>query len=105
MPPIPVANLTILAYANRFARGAPPRKVAPIFQLKDNPTRLILPPFKLVGEYVSGGTVGAVDDLEATVEEGNATRLENPIQAEPDSVLWVEYGEVVHYDRASKQIR
>ncbi|KKK97196.1 hypothetical protein LCGC14_2655160, partial [marine sediment metagenome] len=100
---ISVKELEVVGYADVLRPGTIPRRVAPIFRYRVaagmpmDQARYVFPPFRLVDEFVINGTVGIESDLDTAVTDIRATRLDQPILAQPSSVLWIDENLDSHY--------
>jgi hypothetical protein len=91
-------ELDIVGYADWLDKTLVPHVVPPIYQFRSNPEKLLFPPFHLAGTEVVGGTIGSQAQINRFVNEGRATRIEQPIPARPDHELWIDQEMKPRYD-------
>jgi hypothetical protein len=91
-------ELDIVGYADWLDKTLVPHVVPPIYQFRSNPEKLLFPPFHLAGTEVVGGTIGSQVQINRFVNEGRATRIEQPIPARPDHELWIDQEMKPRYD-------
>ncbi len=85
-----LTDLEIVGYSDVLTDDLVPRIVPPIFRLRADPGRLVIPPFRLVDDHVEGGIEGDESDLDRFVGNEQATRIQQPIQARPKHHLWID---------------
>jgi len=83
-------NLDIVGYAELLDKTLVPHVVPPIYRLRDDPDKLLFPPFHLAGPEVIGAAVGSQAQMDQFVSEGRTTRLDQPIAALADHELWID---------------
>jgi hypothetical protein len=105
MGSVVINELEIVGYAGAFSVGTLPRVVAPIFRFKNDQEKYIFPPFKLISDQVVGGVVGNVGNFQRLLAHGDGTQLRNVILPRSESVLWIENGNIPHYQAAAEHIR
>jgi hypothetical protein len=91
-------ELDIVGFADWLDKTLVPHVVPPIYQFRSNPEKLLFPPFHLAGTEVVGGTIGSQAQINRFVNEGRATRIEQPIPARPDHELWIDQEMKPRYD-------
>ena len=97
-PRYPLAHLEIVAYEDPPPPYLLPSIVAPIFRQRQAPHDLILPPYELEGDEVVGGALDAEGALKKMVWLKAAFRLPQPIEPQPDHVLWLDRGYRLAYE-------
>jgi len=90
-------GLNIIGYAESLGTLVP-HIVPPIYQLRDDPEKLLFPPFRLAGAEVMGGSIGTQAQMDQFVSEGKCTRIDKPIPARPDHELWIDQNMQPQYD-------
>lgn len=85
-----LSTLDIIGYADCLNQVFLPQIVPPIFCMRNKSNRILMPPFRIVGDEVLSSQVGVQSDLERAVLGGQATRLDTRISAQPDYRLWVD---------------
>jgi len=101
-------SLDIAGYAESLDSTLVPHVVPPIYRLRDDPDKLLFPPFHLAGRQVIGAAVGTQAQMDQFVSEGRATRLDQPIAALADHELWIDQEMQPRYesfDVAKKTLR
>ena len=101
-------GLNIIGYAESLGSRLVPHIVPPIYQLPDDPEKLLFPPFRLAGAEVVDGSIGTQAQMDQFVSEGKCTRIDKPIPARPDHELWIDQKMQPHYepfDTAEKTLR
>lgn len=96
--PIPTTELEIIGYANRLTDSMLPAVVPPVFRVRSEPSRILIPPFSLRDGVVSGATEVSQDEIQALSEAGELTLLPNHNKALPDHEMWIDLDGVVHYE-------
>ena len=99
--PIPITTLEVIGYANRLADSMLPAVVPPVFRLKGDQERILLPPFVIRDGYVFGGTESNGAALQMFNEAGEVTLFAKPQEARPDFELWINLDKAVHYEAIS----
>ena len=92
--------LEIIGYADRLVEAFVPQNVPPIFRLKEDPDRIIMPPFRTESHKIVYSTDGFQSDLDQAVRRGQATRLDQVIDTQPDHRLWIDESFQAHYEPA-----
>ncbi len=98
---IDLRALEVIGYADRLGKAFVPQRVPPIFRVKTNPDRLVLPPFRIENERVAYTVDGFQSDLDRAVRRRQATRLDESFAALPDHRLWIDESFAPHYEPAS----
>ncbi len=91
-------GLNILGYAESLGDRLVPHIVPPVYQLRDDPDKLLFPPFRLAGAEVLGGSIGTQAQMDQFVREGKCTRTDKPILARPDHELWIDQNMQPRYE-------
>ncbi len=92
-----IEDLEVVGYADTLDESFVPTLVPPVFRLRDDPDRVLLPPFEIKDDQVVEVLPGAESDLERAVLRGQATRLDEAIDAESDHQLWIDEELQPHY--------
>ncbi|MCP3959890.1 MAG: hypothetical protein GY719_18760 [bacterium] len=98
-------NLEIIGYADSLSRSLVPQVVPPVFRLVDEPERILMPPFRIMGDRVTAAASGCEADFERAVKRGQATRFEVAVPARPAFRLWIDEALEPHYEDADKVSR
>jgi len=94
-----ITTLNVVGYSDALSKDGScwPCIVPPIYQMKENLEKIILPPFKLEGEYINGGVYDFYSLLEGWEQHGSCTQV--PIRdALPNHTLWVDENGMVQYE-------
>ncbi len=91
-------DLEIVGFADRLSESFVPLVVPPVFRLRDDPDRIVMPPFRIEGERVEEAMAGFKSDFERAIMRGQATRLERVIAARPGYRLWIDERLEPHYE-------
>lgn len=91
-PRYSLADLEIVAYADPPPAYLLPSIVAPVFRLRQASHDLVLPPYRFEGNEVVGGALEAEGALKKMVWLKAAFPLSQPIEPQPDHVLWLDLG-------------
>lgn len=95
-------DLDIIGFSSVLEAEPLPRILAPIFQSRQTPDLVIMPPFCLVSDEVFKGNLSTLDELDAFEARQQVTRLATAFQGQPNHDLWVNDKGEVAYDRKSK---
>lgn len=87
--PTPINNLIIVGYASALTSAKVPRIVPPVFKFKDD-TKALLPPFKVVSDFVLGGVVTHSDELQSLANQEKITLFKDSFSAKAASQLWID---------------
>jgi len=93
---IDLGDLDVVGYAESLTREMVPHVVPPVFRFRDDPHKIVFPPFRIREDRVEGATVGTVADLERFTTCGDVTCIE-PFDAKPDHDLWIDEEMVLRY--------
>lgn len=85
-----VHDFEIVGYAESLTEDLLPRAVVPVFRLRQEPERFLVPPFRLEGDTVVGAGTATAAEIATAVTERRFSRLERPIAAKPDHQLWID---------------
>lgn len=91
--------LDIVGYADALTVDLLPRVVPPVFRIKGT-DRCIFPPFAIDGGQVCYSAESTTADLDHAIDEGEATRIEQPIPAQVGYRLWISSDGEVRYERS-----
>ena len=98
-----IDNLEVVGFADFIVNTSVPRRVAPIFKFKNDDRGFVFPPFRLIDELILGGKLGSEADFVGLIEERNATKLLEPIDAQRSGMLWIDENLEVHYGIQEQQ--
>ena len=90
LSPCPVNDLEIVGYANVLNARMLPSVVPPMFRLRAEPQRILLPPYSFNGGYLCNAAEVSAAELKALAEAGEVTLFPQPIAAQADWELWVD---------------
>jgi hypothetical protein len=93
-----VNQLEIVGYAEVLKETMLPSVVPPVFRLKTDPGRALLPPYSFSGEYLCNATEVAPPELEALRDAREITLFGNPFPARPGYELWLDQRFAWHYE-------
>ncbi len=92
-----LADLEIVAYADRILPEQTPCVLAPIFKVKSHDT-VIFPSFHIEGAHVYSGLLADSSELNHQIETEYATLLPNTLPAEPNHELWIDVDQKIRYE-------
>ncbi|MDB6140313.1 MAG: hypothetical protein JWO94_3385, partial [Verrucomicrobiaceae bacterium] len=93
----PLAELDIIAYGSALETPVRPRVLPPVFRVRQDPSRILMSPFSLVGTEVVNPVIVSAEELEDCILREEVTRLDAPIPAQPFHDLWVnEQGHIAY---------
>ncbi len=101
-------GLNIIGYAESLGTRLVPHIVPPVYQLSEDPEKVLFPPFRLAGAEVVDGSIGTDAQMDQFVSEGRCTRIDKPIPARPNHELWIDQNMQPHYEpfkQAEKTLR
>ena len=90
LSPWPVNDLEIVGYANVLNARMLPSVVPPMFRLRAEPQRILLPPYSFNGGYLCNAAEVPAAELTALADAGEVTLFSEPIAAQADWELWVD---------------
>ena len=90
LSPWPVNDLEIVGYANVLNARMLPSVVPPMFRLRAEPDRTLLPPYAFNGGYLCNAAEVPASELRALADAGEDTLFPEPIAAQADWELWVD---------------
>jgi len=97
----PLTKLIIVGFNDRLCDGLYPAIVAPVFQFKDDKSKLLIPPFKIEKNMVNGGDILTGDEWAEQLDRENMTSI-TPIEPKVDHSLWVDTDKTIKYDSYSE---
>ena len=92
-----LVELDLVGYAEALSADLVPRRVAPIFCVRQRPDKVLFPPYRFAGTEVIGVLV-TDSDLSAAVLREQATRLSRPVPARAGHTLWIDRSMTPHYE-------
>jgi hypothetical protein len=95
---VTITALEIIGYANRLTDTMLPAVVPPVFRVKDDSDRILLPPYFLRDGLVCDATEKSAAELLALEEKEEVTRFAHAIAAKLDHELWVNLEGVEIYE-------
>jgi hypothetical protein len=93
-----VDELEIAGYAEVLKATMLPAVVPPVFRLKADPRRSLLPPYSFNGGFVCNAAEVAPRELEALKDAREITLFDDPFLAQPGYELWVDQSSQWHYE-------
>lgn len=93
-----VNELEIMGYAEVLKETMLPSVVPPVFRLKTDPGRALLPLYSFSGGYLCNATEVAPPELEALRDAREITLFDDPFPAQPGHELWVDQQFAWHYE-------
>ncbi|MCX6635815.1 MAG: hypothetical protein NT090_12160 [Acidobacteria bacterium] len=93
-----VDELEIAGYAEVLKETMLPSVVPPVFRLKADPRRSLLPPYSFNGGFVCNAAEVAPRELEALRDAREITLFDDPFPAQHGYELWVDQSFQRHYE-------
>ena len=90
-------ELEIVGYANVLKETMLPSVAPPVFRMRSDRRRVLLPPYSLNGGYVCNASEVAAPELEELRHAREITLFDEPFPARPDYELWVDQSFGYHY--------
>jgi len=101
--PILLDELEVIGYADTLPGGKGPAVVPPVFRYRARTESCVLPPFRIVGEWLIGSqSVSFAEVQELMVEERVTLPNGLSIPTSKDHQLWIDEDGVVHYEPSGK---
>jgi hypothetical protein len=93
-----VEQLEVIGYADPRQSGMLPSIVPPIFRFREQPGRILVPPFSLSAGFLCGAS--EVDHLEIQElrDAGDVVLFGDQFGAETDYELWIDESHIHHYE-------
>jgi hypothetical protein len=95
--PIPVERLDVIGYADPRSSGMLPCIVPPVFKLRDDPERILVPPYALNGGFACRASEIDSSKMQELLDQGELVLLDNPRPARMDFELWIDESNASHY--------
>ena len=104
-PPISVEQLEVIGYADSLASVMVPSVVPPVFRFRDDPDRVLVPPFTLHGGFLCGAS--EITDAEARQlgHKGEMVLFLDPFPASSDFELWISQAGPCYESRTTAKKR
>lgn len=96
--PLPLTDLEIVGYAERFLPEMLPAIAPPVFRHRSQPDCLLVPPFHEAESMLYGAAEINTEECDHLVAKGQVTRFPNAIPAKPAHELWFDEEFVQHYE-------
>lgn len=96
--PYPILGLEIIGYANRLNASMLPAVVPPVFRVKVESDRILLPAFVIHQGFVCDATERLFTEAGHLVDAAEITLFKKPLDAQRDFELWIGLGEIPHYE-------
>ena len=93
-----VEDLEIVGYANVFKETMLPTVAPPVYRLKANAQRALLPPYSLNAGFLCNATEVPGAELESLSDAREITLFDRPFPARRDFELWVDQTFQIHYE-------
>lgn len=91
-------NLDIIGFASTLEKPTLPRILAPVFRDRDEPDRVLLPPFTVIGDEVFNAVASTMAEFEDMVVAEKLTSLTETIPGQVGHDLWVDTEGEIGYD-------
>jgi len=101
-------NLQIIGYASVLVETMLPTVVPPVFQDRQNPEHVFVPPYTLDGSSLCNATCISLAEWNALVSAGEVTAIDTPRAAQRAHEMWVAQDFTPHYEpraRADRNLR
>ncbi|MDP3000886.1 MAG: hypothetical protein Q8N47_25610 [Bryobacterales bacterium] len=92
-------DLEIIGYAEVLRETMLPSVVPPVFRLKADHQRALLPPYSFNAGFVCNATEVPAQELDALRDAHEITLFDDALPAQPGYELWVDQGFAYHYER------
>jgi len=92
-------DLEIIGYAEVLRETMLPSVVPPVFRMKADPQRVLLPPYSFNAGFVCNATEVPARELDALRDAHEITLFDEAIPAQPGYELWVDQSYQCHYER------
>lgn len=96
--PYPIFSLEIIGYANRLNASMLPAVVPPVFRVKAEPDRILLPAFVIHQGFVCDATERLFTEARHLADAEEITIFEEPLDAQRDFELWIGLDGTPHYE-------
>lgn len=96
--PVSIETLDVIGFADRLEPGTLPAVVPPLFRFRDEPQRILVPPFSLADGHVWRATERCFPEIEILRDQGEITLFEDPFPARADYELWFDNGGARRYE-------
>lgn len=96
--PWSLEDLEIVGYANVFKETMLPTVAPPVFRVKANPQRALLPPYSLNAGFLCNAIEVAQSELDSLNDAREITLFEQAFPARRDFELWVDQSSQIHYE-------
>ena len=96
--PYPIPGLEIIGYANRLNASMLPAVVPPVFRVKAEPDRILLPAFVIHQGFVCDATERLFSEVRHLADAAEITLFKKPLDAQRDFELWIGSDENPHYE-------
>jgi hypothetical protein len=93
-----VEDLDIVGYANVFKETMLPTVAPPVYRLKTNAQRALLPPYSLNAGFLCNATEVPGAELESLSDAREITLFDGAFAARRDFELWVDQSFETHYE-------
>jgi hypothetical protein len=96
--PWPLSELEIIGYSDVLTETTLPSVVPPVFRIKVEPDRVLLPPYSFNGGFVCDAAEVDESEFRALADDDEVTVFEEAVPATPGYELWVDRSFVWHYE-------
>jgi hypothetical protein len=96
--PWSLEDLEIVGYANVFKETMLPTVAPPVFRVKADPQRALLPPYSLNAGFLCNATEVAQSELDSLNDAREITLFDHAFPARRDFELWVDQSFQPHYE-------
>lgn len=95
------SELEVAGYSDRLLKEVTPAVVPPLFRLKNQPDRYVVPPFRYQDGKVINGTVLTEPEVRKLDGEERITLFKEVFAAQERYELWLDQDLIPHYEVAS----
>lgn len=94
---IPLEQLEVIGYADALDPGMFPSIVPPVFRFRQEPERLLVPPYSLNGGFVCGASEIGLSEIRELRDAAEMVLFETPFPVRNDFELWIDESAISHY--------
>jgi hypothetical protein len=98
MAAIPVEQLEVIGYADTLDAGMLPSVVPPVFMVRGEPDRILVPPYTQNAGFLWGASEIDFSEIQELRDAGDVVLFENYRPAQIDFELWMDEGNSPHYE-------
>jgi len=95
---IPLMELEVAGYADPRGSNMLPAIMPPVFRYKDEPSRVLVPPYAFASDHLCDATEIEANELERLCHAGEVEMLPEPFAAKPNHSLWQDETSRCYYE-------